>query len=466
MRTKFFRRLFGFAALLAGVLVLLWPETAAFAQGKEPLEVYRARRTALMGKAQDGATVIFAIKNSEIPEVDRTPFRQDDYFYYLTGWNEPEAILLLLPGGRQNIVTAMFPSEQKTREILFLPNHNPARERYTGRRLAPGDKDAPAVTGISLILPLEKFPSELTSVLSNTQVIYTVFPQPGEDPRISREQEKVDQLRTAAPFAVIRDVRPIMDNLRLLKSPTEMALIQKAVDASVAAHLAAAKVIQPEVSEYRVAAMLKLTWENLGCERPAYAPIVGSGPNSTVLHYDQDTRIMKSGEVVVIDAAAECDGYAADITRTFPVGGKFSPRQRQVYDLVLGAQEVAAQAVVPGKTLLRDLTNLVKDYFKNSDLRGPKGKDDTMDHYFIHGIGHWLGLEVHDVGDNSRPIDKGMTFTIEPGIYIPEENLGIRIEDDYWVNEEGKVVKLSSHLPSQAEQVEKLMSRSTENTAK
>jgi Xaa-Pro aminopeptidase len=268
----------------------------------------------------------------------------------------------------------------------------------------------------------------------------------------------VEQLKALAPFAEIRDARSSIDNLRQVKSKSEVALLQKAVNASLDAHLAALKAIKPGAFEYQVAALLKYTWENEGCERAAYAPIVGSGFDSTVLHYNQDDQPMKSGQTVVVDAAGEFSGYAADITRTYPVSGKFTERQKQLYELVLGAQEEAVNTIVPGKTLLRSLTQVVKDYFKKSPLRGPKGEGDTLDHYFIHGIGHWLGLTVHDVGDYNRPIDKNMIFTIEPGLYIPEENLGVRIEDDYMVNDEGKVVKLSSRLPSSIQEIERLMS--------
>ena len=446
-------------AKMAG-FILLMALTSAPSWGleKEPMEVYRARRAAVMEKLKDGVIVVFGLKESEQSDADLTRFRQDDYFYYLSGWDEPGAILMLLPKGRQNIATAMFPSEQTYREILFLTNRDSVRERWTGPKLGPMDKQAATLTGFSLVLPLDRFPSEMGNALSMGQVVYTILPPATANLRLSREQEKVEQLKALAPFAEIRDARSSIDNLRQVKSKSEIALLQKAVNASVDAHLAALKAIKPGAFEYQVAALLKYTWENEGCERAAYAPIVGSGFDSTVLHYNQDDQPMKSGQTVVVDAAGEFSGYAADITRTYPVSGKFTERQEQLYELVLGAQEEAVNTIVPGKTLLRSLTQVVKDYLKKSPLRGPKGEGDTLDHYFIHGIGHWLGLAVHDVGDYNRPIDKNMIFTIEPGLYIPEENLGVRIEDDYMVNDEGKVVKLSSRLPSSIQEIERLMS--------
>ncbi|MBZ5535664.1 MAG: aminopeptidase P N-terminal domain-containing protein [Acidobacteriia bacterium] len=449
------------AGMAGSFLLLTVMSTLNWGLEKEPMEVYRARRAAVMDKLKDGVIVIFGLKESEQSDADLTRFRQDDYFYYLSGWDEPGAILMLLPKGRQNIATAMFPGEQTNREILFLANRDPVRERWTGPKLGPVDKQTATLTGFPLVLPLDRFPIEMSNALSAGQTIYTILPLATANLRLSREQEKAEQLKALAPFAEIHDARSSIDNLRQVKGKSEVAFLQKAVDASVDAHLAAMKAIKPGVFEYQVAALLKYTWENAGCERAAYAPIVGSGFDSTVLHYNQDDQPMLSGQTVVVDAAGEFSGYAADITRTYPVSGKFTERQKQIYELVLGAQEEAVNAIVPGKTLLRGLTQVVKDYFKKSPLRGPKGEDDTLDHYFIHGTGHWLGLAVHDVGDYNRPIDKNMIFTIEPGLYIPEENLGVRIEDDYMVNGEGKIVKLSSRLPSSIQEVERSMSGAT-----
>ncbi|MDD5541900.1 MAG: Xaa-Pro aminopeptidase [Acidobacteriia bacterium] len=441
----------------AALVLLLWASGALPLRAGEPSEVFHARRVKLMDQVKDGVIVLFGLKESENPGADLTPFRQEDEFYYLTGWQEPGAVLMLLPKGRQNIATALFPSEHTVREILFLPERDPVRERYTGPKMDALNKQALEVTGLPLVLPLGRFPGELTNALSSGGRIYTLFPAPGSDIRISREEEKVEMLRTAAPFAEIHDVRRSLDNLRLTKDKSEMELLRKAVEASVDAHLDAAREIRSGVMEYQIAARLRYTWESEGCDRAAYAPIVGSGINSTTLHYNKNSAEMKSGDTVVIDAAAECGGYAADITRTFPVSGKFSPRQKEIYELVLGAQNAAFKSILPGKTTLRDLTDLAREYFKKSPLRGPKGPTDTLDNYFIHGIGHWIGLNVHDVGDSSHPIDKNMVFTIEPGIYIPDEKLGVRIEDDYAVDDQGRVIKLSARLGSSIEEVERMM---------
>ena len=201
---------------------------------------------------------------------------------------------------------------------------------------------------------------------------------------------------------------------------------------------------------------MQYEFEKRGCERPAYSPIVGSGLNSTVLHYSEDSGTAQAGDVVVIDVAGEYAGYAADITRTLPATGKFTARQREIYDIVLGAQKAAATAFVAGNSKLigsDSLYTVAKDYINahGKDLHGePLGK------YFIHGLGHQVGLAVHDA-DNRAPLDKGMVFTIEPGIYIPEEKLGVRIEDMFWVDENGKLVRLTAKLPQAADEVEKTM---------
>jgi Xaa-Pro aminopeptidase len=236
-------------------------------------------------------------------------------------------------------------------------------------------------------------------------------------------------------------------------------MLRKAVDASVAAHFAAFKAVNPNVTEREISALMQYEWGKRGCERPAYAPIVGSGYYSTVLHYSEDSATMRAGDVVVIDAAGEYSMYAADITRTLPVNGHFTARQREIYDIVLAAQQAAAAAFQPGKSMLtgdseNSLYKVAKEYINShgKDLHGePLGK------YFIHGLGHYIGLNVHDAGDYKVPLGPGAVFTIEPGIYIPEENLGVRIEDDYYVDMAGKLIKLSDALPSKAEDVEKAM---------
>jgi Xaa-Pro aminopeptidase len=204
---------------------------------------------------------------------------------------------------------------------------------------------------------------------------------------------------------------------------------------------------------------MEYTFKRAGCERSAYIPIVGSGFNSTVLHYSQNRRQMQAGELVVIDVGAECAGYAADITRTLPVSGKFSPRQREIYEIVLGAQNTAIAAVKPGMSFARtgenSLYRIAYDYI---NTHGKDRKGEPLGQYFIHGLGHHIGLQVHDAGNPTRVLAPGMIVTIEPGIYIPEENLGVRLEDIVLVTEDGAVL-LTESLPRTIKEIERAMAK-------
>jgi Xaa-Pro aminopeptidase len=244
--------------------------------------------------------------------------------------------------------------------------------------------------------------------------------------------------------------------MRQVKSPGELALIQKAIDLSIDAQLDAMKRMRPGLFEYQVAARIKEIHEMGGCEREAYAPVVGAGFNSTVLHYSILNDQILDGDVIVIDAGGEYGGYAADITRTLPANGKFTPRQREIYDIVLGAQSAALAAVKPGAVLYGgkdSLQQIAMDYI-NTHGRDKEGH--SLGRYYPHGLGHHLGLDVHDPGDRARPLEPGMVITIEPGIYIPEENLGVRIEDDVLVTKDGYQL-LTARLPRSADEIEKVM---------
>ena len=229
---------------------------------------------------------------------------------------------------------------------------------------------------------------------------------------------------------------------------------------SIAAQLAAIRAIKPGMSEREISALLQYEWGKRGCERPAYAPIVGSGLNSTVLHYSDDDGPIQNGDVVLMDAAGEYSMYASDITRTVPANGKFTARQREIYEIVLGAQKAAMAAFVSGKShLQRNQADTI--YQVAYDYINTHGKDlhgDPLGKYFIHGLSHYVGLNVHDAGDYTAPLAPGMIFTIEPGIYIPEEKIGVRIEDMYYVDKDGKLIQLTAALPQTPDEIEKLMS--------
>jgi Xaa-Pro aminopeptidase len=261
-------------------------------------------------------------------------------------------------------------------------------------------------------------------------------------------------------------VRGLTTMLRMIKSPAEIELIRKATDASIAAQLAGMRAIKPGVRERTIAGIEVATMLENGCERVSYPAIVGSGIHSTTLHYSENSERMSEGDVVVIDAAGEYSMYASDLTRTMPVSGHFTDRQREIYNIVLGAQQAARDAFVAGQSRMgsvlkrgpnADRTFLDKvayDYINShgKDLHGqPLGK------YFLHTLGHSVGIDVHDPYDYDQPFAAGAVFTIEPGIYIPEEKLGVRIEDTFYVDEQGKLIDLGEKLPHTAEEVEAAM---------
>ena len=416
---------------------------------RQPGADYHARREALAKKA--GGVIVLVAPLEPMDAVYE--FRQDNNFYYLSGVTAPGAALLVAPAVEAQGET---PARAYT-EILFLPPRNLRREKYTGPQLGADDPQATKLTGFDRVEEMGRLPDEVTKLLATGRpVVYTELAASGET---SPSADALAFLKHSTAMVFFQDVKKMITDERTVKDAGEIALIHKAVDASLAAHMAAMKAVKPNVKEYEISALMEYEWGRRGCERPSYASIVGSGHNSTVLHYSENTNTMKAGDVVVIDAAAEYSMYAADITRTLPVNGHYTARQKEIYEIVLGAQEAAMAAFQSGKSMLvgdgdNSLNKVARDYIKThgKDLHGQ-----PLDQYFIHGLGHYIGLNVHDPGDYKVPLGPGMTFTIEPGIYIPEENIGVRIEDDYLVDTDGKLVKLSGALPSKPEDVEKVM---------
>ena len=437
------------------LLEILFLAQLALALERAPNADYRARRQALASKTSGGVVLLFAPTEAEGPNAVYG-YRPDSNFFYLSGWTEPGAALLIAPAVEAK---GKDPARPYT-EILFLPAHNYVEEKWTGPKLGPENPQASSLTGFDHVEVLDNMREELVRILPQPRAtIYTDVPAAAET---SNSKTPMEWLSRANAFPLglsQQDVRPLLASLRTYKDAGEVDLIRKAVNASVAAHLAAMHSMKPGISEREVSALMQYEWGKRGCERPAYTPVVGSGFNSTVLHYSDDSGTIQSGDVVVIDAAGEYSLYASDITRTLPATGKFTARQREIYDIVLGAQRAAMAAFQSGKShLRRDLSdsihNVAYDYINThgKDLHGePLGK------YFIHGLGHYVGLDVHDAGDYDVPLAPGMVFTIEPGIYIPEEKLGVRIEDMYYVDAIGKLIQLTEALPHTADEVEHAM---------
>ena len=406
------------------VIVVLVAMALPAAEGVLP-EEYRSRRIALREHIRDGVLILLGATDGGL----RSPFFQDSNFYYLTGWSEPGAVLVMTPSD----------------EVLFLPRRDPEKEKWTGRRTDPGAKDISAVTGFEKVRPAETIESELAVLIVEAPRIYTLLNSPG-----------AEKLKRLLPLREFSEAAPAIARLRMKKSEAEQALLRRSAEITVEAHRAAWNRLKPGLYEYQIAAVMAESQLGSGCVRPAYAPIIGSGANSTFLHYSDLSRRMDAGEVVLMDAGAECDYYAADVTRTLPVGGKFTARQREIYDIVLDVQRAVIAAVKPGMTLARQgpnsLHGLACDHFnRRHDAAG-----DGLCKYFHHGIGHHIGLDVHDPFDASAPLAAGMVITIEPGLYFPDEGVGVRIEDMVLVTEEGAEV-LSDGLPKEPDALESIL---------
>ncbi len=308
---------------------------------------YRARRAALSKKTSGAAVLLFAPMEAEGPNAVYG-FRQDDNFFYLSGWAEPGAVLLIVPAVE---ASGDKPARSYT-EILFLAANNKVEEKWTGPKLSATDSQASRVTGFDQVEVLDKLRDELIRLLPERPTVYTDLPAYGHDSPSGTGLDWLKRANAFIPFATYQDVKPLLSSLRTYKDSGEIALIRKATDATVAAQLAAMRAMKPGINEREISALLQYEWGKRGCERPSYSPIVGSGFNSTVLHYSDDSATIQAGDVVVIDAAGEYSMYATDITRTLPANGKFTARQREIYDIVLGAQQAAIAAFQSGKIVV------------------------------------------------------------------------------------------------------------------
>jgi len=391
-----------------------------------------ARRQALLARLGRGTVLIPAAheRDLEVEYLQDNDFRQHNTFFYFTQLETQDAWLLMTADGASG-----------TDVVLFLPPRTPMRERWTGVRLGP-DTTAVRLTGIATVLPADSLDRRLRRARGPLYLPLDVTTE--------HETRLHDLVYSGRD---VRNLRPVVDSLRLVKDAEELGRLRMAVNISAMGHVAAMRAARPGMGEYEIEAAFEGEVRRQGADRLGYPSIVGSGINGTTLHYDTSRRQTSDGDIVVIDAAAEYGQYTADITRSWPVNGKFTPRQKEIYDLVLASQQAAFDVARPG-VLMATLDTVARSYMKNNSgkLCGESG----CDRYFIHSLGHWIGMDVHDVGDYSTPLAPGMVFTIEPGIYIPEEGFGVRIEDDVLVTEAGAEL-LSAGAPRTTEEIEKVM---------
>jgi Xaa-Pro aminopeptidase len=440
-------RWLGFGTLL--VLALVLPASSL---EKQPASAYHARRAALAAKLQGGIALLFAAPE---PVLDFMPYRQDSNFYYLTGWNEPGAALMLV--GPAN------PSKAY-KEILFLPTRNLRMELYTGVKMDAATPNVLEATGVDRVEPMTELPAELNKLVAEDRgLIARLWTQPDSQAAKALVAFNATTLGLdAAPGA--NDVTRLTTPLREVKDDGEIELLKKASAASVAAQLAMMQEVKPGVTERALAGKMTEVWMEQGCERPSYAPIVGTGSNSTILHYSENSRTVADGDVVLVDAACEYSMYASDITRTMPANGHFTARQREIYNVVLGAQQAAIGAFVAEKSTIndrerKDPNSLDTAAYNYINTHGKDLHGDSLGKYWLHGLGHMVGIDVHDPAVYPAVLKPGMVFTIEPGVYIPEEKIGVRIECDFLVGQDGKLIDLDAALPHTADEVEAAMQR-------
>jgi Xaa-Pro aminopeptidase len=452
-----------------------------------PQSEYAQRRAALAVKMQDG--VLLAIGSQE-PVQDYLTFYQNEPFTYLTGYNEPNAALVLVKRGGQ------------TTSTLFVEARNPAAEVWTGKRY--GTDGAKQLTGIDARL-VQDLRKTLDSLLNTTSQLYVVGnvrlgprPQGAEVPPLTVDDQFVRSITASHANVKLSSANQWVSLLRGTKSPAELDLIRKAVAITVEAQRDAMRAIEPGMNEFEIQSLIEYTFRRNGADRPSFSTIVGSGPNSTTLHYNADDRFMNSGEVVVMDIGASYRGYAADVTRTVPINGTFTPAQREIYQIVRDAQAAAERQIKIGAkaelmsdssaaTLAAGLARVGLMESPNATYEcGPEQQRQQcsqLELYYMHGIGHGIGLEVHDPEQFyfTGTIAAGSAFTIEPGIYVRENlldilpktpkndaliaklrpavekyrNIGIRIEDNYVVTPQG--VEWISKAPREIGEVEAMM---------
>ena len=421
----------------------------------------------------DRAAAIIPTATSKLRNGDSEyRFRPDSDFWYLTGFPEPGGWLVILPFGSESGDGAPAGDAET---ILFLRPKNQAEEVWTGRRL--GVDAAPAVLGVDRALPIHDLWTELPKLLRGYErVLYRAGESDSRDKQVLSVLTKLRRRarkRVPAPIEIV-DPLPILHELRLKKSEDELVQMRRAAGLAVEAHLAAMRATQPGMNEREIEALIEYTFRKGGADAPAYTSIVAGGANACILHYVTNDQELCDGDLLLIDAGAEFGGYASDVTRTFPVGGTFSPEQRAIYELVLTAQKETVAAVAPGiaVTDLHDISlrALVTGLVDLGLLEGPVDdaiEDETYKRFYMHGIGHWLGLDVHDCGSYSadgeaRPLEPGMVTTVEPGLYIAEDDetveerwrgIGVRIEDDILVTADGHE-NLTAALPKDVDEVE------------
>jgi len=428
------------------------------------VSVHERRRSRLAAQMGSGVAIIPTAPERVRNRDSHFPYRFDSYFYYLTGFREPEAVLVITAGERR-------------RNILFCRERNPEREVWDGFRYGPDG--ARAAFGLDEAYPVARLDELAPGLLADCGTVYChLGADPAWDARLMGwlNQVRGEARRGVAAPTDLRDVHALLDEMRLVKDAHELAVMRRAAAIATGAHRRAMRAARPGRGEHEIEAELLHEFRRCGAQGPAYTPIVAAGEHTCVLHYVSNDGMLEDGALLLIDAGCELDGYASDVTRTFPVNGRFSAPQRAVYELVLAAQAAAIAAVRPGNSwdaphaaAVRTLAQGLLDLKLLSGGVDEVVERETYRQYYMHRTGHWLGLDVHDAGDYKRggawrKLEPGMVLTVEPGCYIraadgvPRElaGIGVRIEDDVLVTENGHEV-LTREAPKTAADIEALM---------
>jgi Xaa-Pro aminopeptidase len=423
-----------------------------FENDKIPPAVYRARRQRLK-EGLGPNTVALVLTNPTRNRSNDTDFRfrAESNFLYLTGFEEPDAALLLAPGGIEL-------NGKRVTEVLFTNVSDPMSETWLGYRMGPAN--AVKLLGIEAARPNEEFRTVLQTIKPQEWATIPIADPSGTVHRMANEF--TTWRAGGSPRAKLSLERAVA-RMRVKKSPEEIVLLKKAINATVLAHAEAIRSIEPGMWEYEIQAVVEHVFTRYGCEAVAYNSIVGSGQNSCILHYESNRRKTVAGDLICMDVGGEYHGYAADVTRTYPVDGRFSPAQRAIYNIVLAAQEAGIRECRAGNPFDAPHQAAERVMFEGLRKLGIVNHMSEMGRYFMHGTSHYIGLDVHDShGDNT--LRENYTLTVEPGIYIKAGspcdkkwwNIGVRIEDDILVTAQGPV-NLSAALPRKVEAVEALM---------
>jgi len=428
----------------------------------EPIdkELFINNRKRLVSEMKLGSLAVFNSNDTMPTNADGTmPFRQNNDLFYLTGIEQEESILLICPGFR----------EEKKREILFLRQPNEHLEKWYGHKLTKDE--AKAISGIETVMWLQDFDATFhhLMVMSGVESVYLNTNEHYRSEVVvqTRDARFIDWCKERYPLHTYQRVAPTMAKLRRVKQKQEIALIQRACDITEKGFRRVLNFTKPGVNEYEIEAEYVHEFIRNRSKGFAYTPIIASGKNNIVLHYIENNQVCKEGELILLDVAAEYANYNSDLTRTIPVSGKFTPRQKEVYNAVLRVQRAAMKLLRPNiiyfdyqkeieKIMEGELLKLKlisETNIKNQDPDNP-----TLRKYFYHGTSHMLGLDVHDVGNMHDNIQLGSVWTIEPGIYIKEEGFGVRLENNVWVGEKENI-DLMKNIPIEAEEIETLMNQ-------